>query len=464
MKRIVTPEEMRRIEQAAFERGVSSLLLMETAAREAFLRLQALTPAGGRVVFLCGPGNNGGDGLAMARMWRLSGGDARVILPKEPSTPDAQTNLRYLRALGIPFLSEIGRADALVDALFGTGFRGSVDPDSDMGRLIESANAAGCPVLSVDIPSGMDGLTGRVSGACVHAAETVTFHGAKRGLIFTPRPELVGRLTVADIGLADDRGLLWADDLKELLPLRSATVHKGDCGRVTLYAGSLGMAGAAVMAAKAALRAGSGLVTVLCERDIMPILQAAVPNAMCRPPEDAPRADARLYGCGLAETEETWQRIRTLHDEKLPDVWDAGALNLLARHPLTLGENAVITPHAGEAARLLGWEIPRVTEDMVAAALALQQKYGCNVILKSHVSVLCTADGTLAVNTAGSAALAKGGSGDALAGILTSLLGQGLDFLPAMQAACLWLGQAGQRAGEKYGLRGALTGDVIDCM
>ena len=464
MKRIVTPEEMRQMEQAAFEGGVSSLLLMETAAREAFLRLQRLLPRGGRVVFLCGPGNNGGDGLAMARMWRLAGGDAWVILPRESATPDAQVNLRYLRALGVPFASEIGQADVLVDALFGTGFRGSIDPGSDMGRLIERANAAGCPILAVDIPSGMNGLTGQVSGACIHAAETVTFHAAKRGLILTSRPELVGRLHVADIGLTGDAGLLWADDLAELLPPRPATAHKGDCGRVTLYAGSLGMAGAAVMAAKAALRAGSGLVTVLCEGEIMPILQAAVPNAMCRLPSDPPAADARLYGCGLTENKETWLRICALHDENMPEVWDAGALNLLARHPMALGKNAVITPHAGEAARLLGWTIPQVTGDMPAAAEALRQKFACSVLLKSHVSVLCAADGALAVNTAGSAALAKGGSGDALAGILTSLLGQGLDFLPAMQAASLWLGLAGQRAGEKYGLRGALTGDVIDCM
>ncbi|MBR1607226.1 MAG: NAD(P)H-hydrate dehydratase [Clostridia bacterium] len=464
MKRIVTPEEMRQTEQAAFEKGVSSLLLMETAARQAFLRLQALAPKGGRVFFLCGPGNNGGDGLAMARMWRQAGGDARVILPKEPATPDARTNLRYLQALGVPFAEAIDRADVLVDALFGTGFHGAIDPESAMGRLIGSANAAGCPILAVDIPSGMDGLTGQVNGACIKATETVTFHAAKRGLILTSRPELVGRLTVADIGLSDDTGLLWADDLDELLPPRPATAHKGDCGRVTLYAGSMGMAGAAVVAAKAALRAGSGLVTVLCEREIMPILQTAVPNAMCRLPSDAPRADARLYGCGLPETAETWRRILALRDERLPEVWDAGALNLLAREPMMLGPNAVITPHAGEAARLLGWTIPRVTGDMPAAAEALRQKYGCNVILKSHVSVLCAANGTMAVNTAGSAALAKGGSGDALAGILVSLLGQGLDFLPAMQAACLWLGLAGQRAGEKYGLRGALTGDVIDCM
>lgn len=466
MKRIVTPEEMRGIEQAAFARGVPSLLLMETAARAAFERLRLMTPAGGRAVFLCGPGNNGGDGLAMARMWRLAGGDARVILPKEPATPDARTNLAYAQALGVPLTDSLEGAQVIVDALFGTGFRGSVAPDSAMGWLIAAANGAGCPLLAVDIPSGMDGLTGAAAGVCARAAETVTFHAAKRGLLLTDHPEWVGRLTVADIGLPGDRGWLWADDLRELLPPRPRTAHKGDCGRVALCAGSLGMAGAAAMAAKAALRAGSGLVTVLCPPEIIPILQTAVPNAMCRDwTQSAPfPADARLLGCGVAENEETWNLLLALHGETTPEVWDAGALNLLARHPQGLGANAVITPHVGEAARLLGWETARVLADLPAAAEALRRKYGCHVILKSHVSVLLSADGATALNTAGSPALAKGGSGDALAGILTSLLGQGLPPFAAMQAACLWLGLAGQRAGEKYGLRGALTAEVIDCM
>ncbi len=467
MRYIVTPEEMRGVEQAAFQRGVSSLLLMETAARRAFERLCALLPRGGRVVFLCGPGNNGGDGLAMARMWRMAGNEAAVALPQTPRTPDAQTNYRYASALGIPVTPGIGgRADAVVDALFGTGFRGAVDPESDMGRLIAAANGMGCPILSVDIPSGMDGLTGAAAGACVRADETVTFHAVKRGLVFAARPELAGEITVADIGLAQTVGIPWADELSELLPPRALTAHKGDCGRVAIFAGSEGMAGAAVMAAKACLRAGSGLVTVICPREIIPILQKTVPNAMCRAAEEQPDipCGARLLGCGLAETAETWRELMRLHDENTPEVWDAGALNLLAKQPMKLGKNACITPHLGEAARLLGQDVADIAADPIAAARALSGLYGCGVALKSAVTVMCDAEGNLAVNAVRAPALAKGGSGDALAGILASLLGQGLRGLRAMQAACLWHGLAGKIAGERCGVRAALTGDVIDCL
>ena len=467
MRYIVTPEEMRGIEQAAFTAGVPSLLLMETAARRAAEALARMLPGGGRAVFLCGPGNNGGDGLAMARIWHLMGNEAAVVLLQAPKTPDAQTNLRYVRALGIP-ISEMltGGADALVDALFGTGFHGAIDPESAGGRLIEAANALGCPILAVDIPSGMDGWTGAATGACIRAAETVTFHAAKRGLIFSPRRELIGRLTVADIGLPQDAGLPWADSLAELLPPRRADAHKGDCGRVVICAGSEGMAGAAVMAALACLRAGSGLVTVACPAEILPILQKTVPNAMCRPLAEAAdvRCDARLLGCGLAETEDTWRLLTALHGESVPEVWDAGALNLLARHPMRLGANAVITPHVGEAARLLDAPIPQIAADPVAAAQALREKFACHAVLKSAVSVICAADGALAVNAVDAPALAKGGSGDALAGILASLLGQGLPFMRAMQAACLWHGLAGRLAGERCGVRSALTGEVIDCL
>ena len=153
-----------------------------------------------------------------------------------------------------------------------------------------------------------------------------------------------------------------------------------------------------------------------------------------------------------------------LHQPGESEVWDAGALNLLARHPMGLGPDAVITPHVGEAARLLGWSIGAICADPPGAVLALREKYQCNVVLKSSVSVICDADGHLAVNAVEAPALAKGGSGDALAGILASLLGQGLPPLRAMQAACLWHSLAGRLAGKKYGIRGALTGEVIDCL
>ena len=470
MKYTITPAQMRAAEQAAFAQGVPSLLLMEAAARRAYDALQARLPAGGRAVFLCGPGNNGGDGLAMARLLHLDGGRALVILPDAPSTPDAQANLAYLRALGVPVqpdLSADAQPDVIVDALFGTGFHGEIDAGSAAGRLIAWANCQGCPILSVDIPSGLDSLSGQAAGLCMHASETVTFHAAKRGLLLA-RPELTGRITVADIGLPQgNEGLPCAEaaDLPCLLPPRAPSVHKGDCGRVVLFAGSEGMAGAAIMAAQAALRAGAGLTTVICPRTILPVIQSAAPSAMCRAAEDSPDlpADARLFGCGLAETEEAWTQILRLHDDATPEVWDAGALNLLARQPLKLGANVILTPHVGEAARLLGVSPAEVSDDLPAAARALQQKFGCFIVLKSFVTVLC-GPGQMALHRLPAPALAKGGSGDVLAGILAALLGQGLTAWRAMQAACLWHGLAGRLAGERCGIRSTMAEDVIRCL
>ena len=480
MLRTILPDQMRAAERAAFDAGLSPLLTMETAALAAFRVLADMLGGdcrGKTVLFLCGPGNNGGDGLAMARHFLLAGGQARVILLSDPKTNEARENADHLRAMGASIenaseKTEPVPCDAAVDALFGTGFAGTIAEDSLAGHLISLCNACKT-VLSVDVPSGMDAATGAVTGACVHASRTVTFHRPKIGLYLTEHRDLVGKITVASIGLPaafdPSEGMAVSEeiDLAALLPARSLSAHKGDCGRTVIYAGSLGMAGAATMAARAALRAGAGLTSVICPREIMPILQQSVPNATCIATEEhpTPRCDALLLGCGITENDASYADLLRLKEISAPQVWDAGALNLLALHPQKLGANAVITPHAGEAARLLECKIADVLSDKTGAAEKLRIKYGCSVVLKSSVTVILTADGRQStLNTVGSPALAKGGSGDALAGILTSLLGQGLPVFDAMRAACLWLGLAGIRAGEKYGIRSALTGDVIDCM
>lgn len=480
MLHTILPTQMQAAEQTAFAAGLSPLLTMETAARAAFdvlLDLLGCDCRGKNVLFLCGPGNNGGDGLVMARLLLQARGFARIILLDTPKTAEAQINLRHLQAMGadieaVPDELLEDEYDAVVDALFGTGFTGSIAADSPAGQLLTWANTCG-PMLSIDVPSGMDAATGAVEGVCARAIWTVTFHRPKPGLYLTERRDCVGEITVAPIGLPrelDPQGGLLVNeegDLHTLLPDRPASAHKGDCGRTVIYAGSLGMAGAAMMSARAALHAGAGLTTVICPRAAMPVLQQEVPNATCLAAEDqpTPKCDALLMGCGIAENDDTYADMMRLKATDAYQVWDAGALNLLARHPQQLGARAVITPHVGEAARLLGWEIPAVLSDKLGAAEALRAKYGCNVVLKSAVTVMLTADGQqCALNAVGSPALAKGGSGDALAGILASLLGQGLPMLDAMRAACLWLGLAGIAAGKRCGVRAALTGDVIDSL
>ena len=472
----ISPRDMQRIEKAAFAQGVPSVLLMEHAAEAVVKALCGLSAR--RVLFAAGSGNNGGDALAAARLFAPSG-EAIVWLPMGCHTPDAQSNLAYLRLfpqvkiIDSPALPAGLSVDAVVDGLLGTGLRGA--PDETAAAAIEAVNRLNVPVIAIDVPSGMDALTGEVVGDhCIRACITVTFHRAKTGLYVTRRRAYAGDVIIADIGLPalcdDAEGCLVADpcDLPALLPVRTRDMHKGACGRVVLYAGSMGMSGAAAMAGLAALRAGAGLATVICPREVMPILQTQLPNAMCvdrsRLSGYVPLHDAYVFGCGIIEDDEAWQHILSLHDPSVPAVWDAGALNLLSRHPMNVGKNTVLTPHAAEASRLLGCELADILRDPIAAAKAIAAKYGCGAVALKGATTVITDGERVALNIVGTSALAKGGSGDALAGILGALLAGGKAPFEAAQGACLWHGMAGLYAEKQLGSRSVLTGDVADAL
>ncbi|MGI6696358.1 MAG: NAD(P)H-hydrate dehydratase [Christensenellales bacterium] len=484
MRLILTPRQMRALEERAFTLGLSPLLLMEEAARGAFAILQEkLTGVSGkRLLFLIGPGNNGGDGLAMARLAHQAGASVQVLLAEEPRNPEAITNLKHVRALGLPVsawqpehpLSEM--PDAVVDAVFGTGFHGGLP--EHMLVLAQAVNELKVPLLAVDAPSGLNSLTGRVENQAFRASWTAALGHSKTGLYLSPRRDVIGEVITVPLSIpkaayealeSPALSALEAGDLPGRLPHRPAHLHKGQAGRVLMYAGSLGMAGAAAMAAKAALRAGAGLVYIACVPDIIPTLQGLVPNAICLNVESVlsspPAHDAFLAGCGLGQSDEAWRNLSLLYQADVPSVLDADALNLLARHPLPIGKNTILTPHPGEAARLLGTGVAQVTDDPIAAAKAIQARYGGAVALKGAVSVVHDGSRT-ALNAVGSPALAKGGSGDALSGIMAALLASSPQTPPfeAARTACLWLGLAGQAAEKRHGERSALTGEVIDCM
>ena len=501
---VLTPRDMRETEQKAFALGVPSLMLMEHAAIAVVDALEKELGGcckGKKVLFLCGTGNNGGDGLAAARLFFMRGGLSEIWLSGEPKTPDAKANLAWCKALDIkmlnlrempveewPLKGEGPREhfDGYVDALLGTGIKGAPDEVTTRMILVPWHDFSFPPVIAVDIPSGMNGLTGEVfEDSYVHADVTVTFHAPKPGLYLTGDREAVGRIIVADIGLwkmdpwHSDVLLLENEELRcevltekalRLLPGRNLNAHKGDCGRILIYAGSMGMAGAAAMCAKAAIAAGAGLTTIACSREMMPVLQTLVPNAMCVDIEKAvrekPAYDVLVMGCGLGQGEDVWQNIKALYDPKKPTVWDADALNLLAKHPFRLGEKAVITPHIGEAARLLGCTSSEVMADKLTAAKLLCEKYGCTVVLKSDVTVICRVeDGKpeYILNASGSPAMAKGGSGDVLAGMLGTLLHQADSAFHAAGLACLWHGMAGKAGEQKYGLREVTAEQLIHC-
>lgn len=486
------PDQMTQLEKQAFALGVPSLLLMENAARAVFddfiARFGPLT--GKSAFFLIGEGNNGGDGLALARLFHLAGGEARLILLGEPRTPDAQVNWAYARALGLPFSfftartgSEIfppRQPDFIFDAVFGLGFRGHLPAQA--ARLFKLVKDLGVPCFALDVPSGFDSLTGEVAPAALTARITYALGHLKIGHCFTRTPAILGEIVVLPIGLPREiycspafSQLITALEPKDLLPRlpqRKKDAHKGTAGRILLYMGSLGMAGAAGIAASAALaclRSGAGLVTIVCENELIPILQTLVPNATCLPLQKAlkspPNYDVFAVGSGLSTDQGIFDNILALWNPDKPSVWDADALNLLSQNPMNLGDKAVLTPHPGEAARLLSVSAPDITFDPLGAAFELQRRYGGTLVLKGAHTFIRDANNT-AINFIGSPALAKAGSGDALAGIIAALLAQtrGEDPFASACTACLWHGMAGARAAQKLGVLSPITGDVIACL
>lgn len=500
MHRTITPEEMKRVERAIMrEAGLPGLLLMEHAAGavvEAITRQLAGRP--GQVLFLCGPGNNGGDGLAAARLWRARGGRAIVWQLASKMTGDAAQNRQLLKKLwpDVPIvrLSEspeklpaIGpETGCIVDALFGTGLSQPVQGVAF--SLVKRVNESGVPVVAVDIPSGLNGVNGLVMGEAIRAAETVTFHRPKLGLYLNKGPEYAGAVTVADIGLppqlddAPGMDVLLPQELAQMLPSRRRDTHKGDYGRVLILAGSLGMAGAAAVCAQAALRTGAGLVTVACPQTIVPTVQALAPCATCLPLpmtgeafapeaetlvyEAALRADVLAVGPGLGAAPDRLPLLWAAKRSQKPAVWDADALNLLALSPdlLPMEGTHLFTPHPGEAARLMQQSVGAVTGDAVESVQALWHKLGGVVILKGASTLLY--DGArLALNITGTPALAKGGSGDALTGVLAALLSQqrlfGYSPLLLSQIGCCLHGHAACRAERETGQRGLLATDLV---
>ncbi len=499
MYRTITPEEMKRVERAIMqETGLPGLLLMEHAAMAVVKAVRRLMRGRqGQVLFLCGPGNNGGDGLAAARLWMNAGGQAQVWQLTSRMTGDAGVNRQLLKKLWpeTPVVRLSDTADKLppigpeigciVDALFGTGLNQPVQGVAY--ALIKKVNESGLPVVAVDIPSGLSGLTGMVMGEAVRAFVTVTFHRPKIGLYLNKGPEYAGRVKVADIGLSkvmDDApgmDVLLPKDLGALLPPRRRDTHKGDYGRVLVVAGSAGMAGAASICALSALRTGAGLVTVACPENVVPIVQQVSPCATCLPLpmegaafareaenlvyEAALRADAVAVGPGLGAFPDRLPLLQAVKRAGKPAVWDADALNLLAvsRDMLPMAGTNIFTPHPGEAARLMQVSAGAVTADAAEAVQALWQTLGGVVLLKGATTLLY--DGSrLAVNITGTPALAKGGSGDALTGILAALLAQGKELghppLMLAQIGCCLHGHAARRAEKATGQRGLLATDL----
>ncbi|MCL1964883.1 MAG: NAD(P)H-hydrate dehydratase [Firmicutes bacterium] len=468
MRRIITPERMRALEAAFMEKsGTPGLVLMERAARAVADAVLAGTDGG--ALFLCGPGNNGGDGYAAARLVREAGRGVWIWALSDPDAlaGDALTNMRRCEALRLPVrkISEMPAAPPegcgiVVDALFGTGL---TRPLAGLyARAVDWINSCGLKVLAVDMPSGTPGRMAR-------ADATVTFHRRKPCHLLLPGRVNAGAVTVADIGIpdgADPDDFEWMDasDVQTLLPPRPVDAHKGTCGHALIVAGSPGMAGAAALCAGGALRGGAGLVTVCCPESVLPVVQMLAPCAMCVAHADFSRAvegkSAVAAGPGLGRGEAADAILRLLREARVPQVWDADALNWLAERKEPLGERHIITPHPGEAARLLGCGAREVAEDPVWAARRLREAYGAVALVKGATTVIA-GEGQKALNTSGTQGLSTGGSGDVLTGLIAALLAQGLAPFDAARLGAFLHGKAGETAAKRQGVRSMTAQDLL---
>jgi NAD(P)H-hydrate epimerase len=475
---IYTADQARDLDRRAIhELGIPSYELMTRAGHATQNALRALWPAARSIAVLCGPGNNGGDGYVIARVARAQGLQTRVVPAGDPQqlSGDARRAYEDFVAAGgrcQPWSPGALEADVIVDALFGTGLTREVSGEA--AAMLRAANESRRPLVSVDIPSGLHADTGAVLGVAAHANLTVTFIGRKLGFYVGAGQEHVGHLVFDSLDVPDATyavqvpaaRLLGDDDILTALPRRTRTAHKGSHGHVLVIGGGPGMPGAARLAGEAALRAGAGLVTVAVHPENTGIVGAR-PELMCvatRSAQDLAaalsRASVIAIGPGLGQGE--WGR--GLFDAALaagrPLVVDADALNLLAESPRT-SDQWILTPHPGEAARMLGVTSAAVQADRLAAARDLQARFGGNVVLKGAGSIVQAPGAMPCICDRGNPGMAAGGMGDVLTGIIAGIAAQCSDLALAGRAGVFVHARAGDLAARR-GERGLLAGDVLD--
>ena len=482
---------LREADARAIAGGVSGDALMERAGFLAAREILESYPAGSRALVLVGPGNNGGDGMVVARYLAESGWDVCVALAggRRPGTPDALAMTERAEAAGLVLVeadpAAIAVGDAIViDALLGTGTAGA--PHGAIADVVDAVVASGAPVIALDVPTGVDADTGTVQGAAVRAALTITFGGDMPGLRVAPGRTHAGRVVVVDIGVPRDircgeAAWLVGDDAVRAIPRRAAGDDKYAAGGVLIVAGAPGLSGAARLATRAALRAGAGIVIACVPPSVRAEVSAWTPEVMVMPAgsDDAGLGtDARTeidlqiarvaavgMGPGLGREERTTQLVRSLvNDVDRAMVIDADGLWHLGEDLAVLRTRSaatVITPHAGEAARLLGIERAEVEAGRLAAAAALAERSGQVVLLKGPGTIIAAPGEVPIVVEGGPPVLATAGSGDVLTGIITALLARGMNGRDAAAAGAVLHARAGVLAGHG---EGTIASDIIESL
>ena len=504
--KLATPGQMNQIDRTTISRvGIPGIVLMENAALRVVEEAVGIMgdPSGKDVVVFAGKGNNGGDAFAVARHLDNKGSKVSVYVLAEKGeiSGDAATNLAVLGNMGVKVVEllkdsqldqvrkETEAADLVVDGIFGTGLRGGVKGIPAM--VIKLVNDSGRPVLSIDIPSGVSGETGKVLGICVEADVTVTFGLPKIGLAVHPGCDFAGRLVVADIGIPpaviEELGIKAnvtdEEYVLKRIPLRRKESNKGDYGKILIITGSTGMTGAGCLAGKAALRTGAGLVYLGVPAGLANVYDASLTEAVTLPLEDnghgclSAECAARILekmgsmsavavGPGLTAGEDIFRIVEKIVEKsEVPLILDADALNALSRDVSILGKlktRCVITPHPGEFSRLTGLEIRDIRDNRIEAAREFSGKWNVTTVLKGSRTVVATPDGDIYVNTTGNSGMATAGSGDVLTGIIAGLAAQGVELPGAAVTGVYLHGLAGDEAARIKGEHGLIAGDIVE--
>lgn len=483
-------ESMREADRHTIEDlGVPGMVLMENAATGLVDAIRDRFPEAVSVLILCGPGNNGGDGLAAARHLINGGHQVRVLLfgSEDRLSPDASTNLAAARAFGVEVaelrdggLEELedaldaGGADLIVDALLGTGI------DRPLGgriaAIVERINNAPAPVVAVDVPTGLNGSSNRLPGLTVEADLTATFGALKRCHALPPACLRCGDVVVVDIGippavLEQGCSLRWVEphDVALMLPVRADDAHKGRFGHLLVVAGAVGRGGAVAMAARSAVVVGTGLVTMAVPEPVVPVVDGACLEAMTHPlgadssggiagpdglEQMVDRMTAVAAGPGMGTADGAGRCLDWILDTwSGPLLLDADAVNLLAGAPERLAGREVppvLTPHPGELARLLGSTTEEVVADRLEAAREAASRSGSVVVAKGFRTLVVAPDGAAWINPTGDSSLASGGSGDVLTGTIGGLLAQGLEPVRGCLVGCWLHGRSGELGSELY--------------
>lgn len=499
---VLDSQQTAQLEQCAAQAGMKHIRLMENAGTAAARMVRERYGAQGRrIAVLCGRGNNGGDGFVAARRLTQDGAKVTIVLLMgPPTTADAAEMLLRATSLGVPAVdyaiaasakTAIEQADVLIDALFGTGFHGA--PKEPLAALIAQCNQMKKPIVSLDLPSGAQCDSARVEGECFRASQTVAFHTLKPAHVIYPAAEYCGEVLVAGVGAPEAAmrsvpsrmQTIDASFAADSLPRRAANSNKGDFGRVVALCGSVGMAGAAVLSARAASCCGAGLVEVCAPRSLYPVLAGHLIEQIITPLEETDsgmiaesaigrleqsmtRAAVCLAGCGMGVGPDT-TAVATwiLSQDKIPVVLDADGINCIAQniHLLSASKaSVVLTPHPGEMARLLGCTAREVQQNRVEIASTFAREYGVTLVLKGAGTLVASADGNVYINRTGNHGMAKGGSGDLLAGMIASLIAQGLDPALAAATAVYFHGLAGDLAAKRWSARAMQPGQMLETL